>query len=139
MIWNSVLQNMNADKNRMMDSSGNVSARLRRRAVPAIVLACCMVFAAGCAGAGGSTMPPGSAGDTAAGAGAGKISVVTTIFPPYDFVREIAGDEADIKMLLKGRVLMPDMAVIDARFTMTAPPKITAATGLGAACHGIEA
>ena len=42
-------------------------------------------------------------------------------------------------MLLKGRVLMPDMAVIDARFTMTAPPKITAATGLDALCHGIEA
>ena len=46
-------------------------------------------------------MVPGSAGDTADSDGAGKISVVTTIFPPYDFVREIAGDEADIKMLLK--------------------------------------
>ena len=45
----------------------------------------------------------------------------------------------DIKMLLKGKVLMPDMAVIDARFTMTAPPKITAATGLDALCHGVEA
>ena len=92
---------MNADKNRIMDSSGNLSARLRRRAVPAIMLACCMAFTAGCAGTGGSTMPPGSAGDTADSAGDGKISVVTTIFPPYDFVREIAGDEADIKMLLK--------------------------------------
>lgn len=30
-----------------------------------------------------------------------KIRVVTTIFPPYDFVREIAGERADIKMLLK--------------------------------------
>ena len=31
----------------------------------------------------------------------GKISVVTTIFPPYDFVREIAGSQVDLKMLLK--------------------------------------
>ena len=51
----------------------------------------------------------------------------------------ITDTEKDIKMLLKVRVLMPDMAVIDARFTMTAPPKITAATGLDALCHGIEA
>ena len=31
----------------------------------------------------------------------GRISVVTTIFPPYDFVREIAGDEVNLTMLLK--------------------------------------
>ena len=31
----------------------------------------------------------------------GKISVVTTIFPQYDFVRQIAGDSVDLKMLLK--------------------------------------
>lgn len=30
----------------------------------------------------------------------GKISVVTTIFPYYDFTRSIAGDKADIKLLL---------------------------------------
>lgn len=30
----------------------------------------------------------------------GKISVVTTIFPAYDFARQIAGDRADIAMLL---------------------------------------
>ena len=35
-------------------------------------------------------------------------------------------------MLLKGAVLMPDYAIIDPQFTMTAPPKITAATGLDA-------
>lgn len=51
----------------------------------------------------------------------------------------ITDTKKDIKMLLKGKVLMPDMAVIDARFTMTAPPKITAATGLDALCHGVEA
>ncbi len=30
-----------------------------------------------------------------------RISVVTTIFPPYDVVREIAGDRVELKMLLK--------------------------------------
>ena len=30
-----------------------------------------------------------------------KLSVVTTIFPQYDFVREIAGEEVELKMLLK--------------------------------------
>lgn len=30
-----------------------------------------------------------------------KIKVVTTIFPQYDFVRELAGDRVDLKMLLK--------------------------------------
>lgn len=31
----------------------------------------------------------------------GKLSIVTTIFPQYDFARQIAGDNADITMLLK--------------------------------------
>jgi len=30
----------------------------------------------------------------------GKIKIVSTIFPPYDFARQIAGDRADITMLL---------------------------------------
>lgn len=51
----------------------------------------------------------------------------------------ITNTEADIKMLLKGKPLMPDIAVDDPRFTMTAPPAITAATGLDALCHAAEA
>lgn len=51
----------------------------------------------------------------------------------------ITNTEADIKMLLKGRTLMPDIAVDDPRFTMTAPAPITAATGLDALCHAAEA
>ena len=51
----------------------------------------------------------------------------------------ITDTKKDIKMLLKGAVLMPKLAVIDPQFTMTAPPKITAATGLDALCHAIEA
>ena len=42
-----------------------------------------------------------SAQNSAGGQDSGKISVVTTIFPPYDFVREIAGNRAELKMLLK--------------------------------------
>ena len=51
----------------------------------------------------------------------------------------ITDTEKDIKMLLKGACLMPQLAVIDPQFTMTAPPKITAATGLDALCHAVEA
>lgn len=51
----------------------------------------------------------------------------------------ITDTKKDIKMLLKGDVLMPDLAIIDPRFTMTAPPKITAATGLDALTHAVEA
>jgi alcohol dehydrogenase class IV len=51
----------------------------------------------------------------------------------------ITDTKKDIKMLLKGSVLMPKLAIIDPQFTMTAPPKITAATGLDALCHAVEA
>lgn len=50
----------------------------------------------------------------------------------------ITNTESNIKMLLKGRTLMPSIAVDDPRFTMTAPPAITAATGLDALCHAAE-
>jgi zinc transport system substrate-binding protein len=43
-------------------------------------------------------MPAGGRRDT--GKGNGKINVVATIFPPYDFVREIAGDRVNLTMLL---------------------------------------
>ena len=51
----------------------------------------------------------------------------------------ITDTEHDVKMLLKGDVLMPDLAIIDPQFTITAPPTITAATGLDALTHAIEA
>lgn len=51
----------------------------------------------------------------------------------------ITDTKKDIKMLLKGKVLMPSLAISDPQFTMTAPPKITAATGLDALCHAVEA
>lgn len=73
-------------------------------------------------------MPPMTAIPTTAGTGseATQFTIITDT-------------EKDIKMLLKGKVLMPDLAVIDPQFTMTAPPAITAATGLDALCHCVEA
>lgn len=109
MIWNSVLQNMNADRNRRKESRKNVISGAGRKPFFAVLLAGCMAFmTAGCAETGNSMTAPGNSGDQAensadqaGNADGGKISVVTTIFPPYDFVREIAGDQADVKMLLK--------------------------------------
>ncbi len=51
----------------------------------------------------------------------------------------ITDTKRDIKMLLKGAVLMPDLAIVDPQFTLTAPPSVTAATGLDALCHASEA
>lgn len=51
----------------------------------------------------------------------------------------ITDTQKDVKMLLSGTVLMPDLAIIDPQFTITAPKKITAATGLDALTHAMEA
>ncbi len=51
----------------------------------------------------------------------------------------ITNTEKDIKMLLKGSVLIPDLAIVDPVFTLSAPPSVTAATGLDALCHATEA
>lgn len=73
-------------------------------------------------------MPPMVAISTTAGTGseATQFTIITDT-------------EKDIKMLLKGKCLIPTLAIIDPQFTMTAPPKITAATGLDALCHAVEA
>ena len=47
--------------------------------------------------------------------------------------------EKDIKMLLKGDCLVPDLAIIDPEFTMDMPKSVTAATGLDALTHAVEA
>ena len=51
----------------------------------------------------------------------------------------ITDTQKDIKMLLKGSVLMPNLAIIDPQFTVTVPDFITSATGLDALTHAIEA
>lgn len=45
----------------------------------------------------------------------------------------------DIKMLVSGTSLIPDLAIVDPAFTMTAPASVTASTGIDALCHAIEA
>ncbi len=51
----------------------------------------------------------------------------------------ITDTDKDVKMLLKGDALLPDLAIIDSALTITAPPDITAATGMDALTHAIEA
>lgn len=51
----------------------------------------------------------------------------------------ITDTENDVKMLLKGSSLIPDLAIIDPQFTKTAPKNVTSATGIDALCHAIEA
>lgn len=51
----------------------------------------------------------------------------------------IADTETNVKMLLGGPSIIPSLAVVDPSFTMTAPPKVTAATGIDALTHAIEA
>lgn len=51
----------------------------------------------------------------------------------------ITDAEKNIKMLLKGDYLVPVIAIVDYRFTISAPKSITAATGMDALTHAIEA
>lgn len=51
----------------------------------------------------------------------------------------INNTKENIKMLLKGPAFMVDLAIIDPVFTLTVPPNVTAATGLDALCHAVEA
>lgn len=73
-------------------------------------------------------MPPMAAVPTTAGTGseATQFTIITDT-------------RKDVKMLLKGPGLIPSLAIIDPQFTMTAPPKVTANTGLDALCHCVEA
>lgn len=71
--------------------------------------------------------PPVVAIPTTAGTGseATKFTVVTDT-------------KNDIKMLLKGK-LVPDVAIVDPMLTLSAPKGITAATGMDAFTHAVEA
>lgn len=51
----------------------------------------------------------------------------------------ITDTDRDIKMLLRGEGLIPELAIIDPQFTLTAPPRVTSATGVDALCHAVEA
>lgn len=51
----------------------------------------------------------------------------------------ITDSEKGIKMLLKGDVLVPKLAIVDSSFTIGAPKSVTSATGLDALTHAVEA
>jgi alcohol dehydrogenase class IV len=51
----------------------------------------------------------------------------------------IADTTNNVKMLLGGPSIIPALAVVDPSFTVTAPPKVTSATGIDALTHAIEA
>ena len=50
----------------------------------------------------------------------------------------ITDTDKDIKMLLKGDKLLPDLAVLDYSYTVSSPKSVTAATGMDAFTHAIE-
>ena len=87
MIWNSGLRNMNSKSRR---KKATLSSWI-------IFLCAAALLCQGCTAAVKQTdRQTGAAEKTDE-----KLSVVTTIFPQYDFVREIAGEEVELKMLLK--------------------------------------
>ena len=51
----------------------------------------------------------------------------------------IADTENDVKMLIASPYVLPDIAIVDSELTMTVPKKFTAATGIDALTHAIEA
>lgn len=50
----------------------------------------------------------------------------------------ITDEEKQVKMLLKGDVLLPKLAIVDPTFTKTSPKSTTAATGMDALTHAVE-
>ncbi|MCP3923239.1 MAG: iron-containing alcohol dehydrogenase [Desulfobacterales bacterium] len=51
----------------------------------------------------------------------------------------VTDKENEIKIPLVDELMIPDMAILDARFTRTVPPQVTAATGMDVLTHAIEA
>lgn len=54
-------------------------------------------------------------------------------------VAVIKNTEKKVKMEFISQTLVPDVAILDPRMTMTLPPRITASTGMDTLCHAIEA
>ncbi|WP_265457032.1 iron-containing alcohol dehydrogenase [Enterococcus sp. HY326] len=53
-------------------------------------------------------------------------------------VTVITNTKTQVKMMLKNRIFLPEIAIVDPQFTKTVPKGITAATGLDALCHALE-
>ncbi|MBM6767692.1 iron-containing alcohol dehydrogenase [Bacillus cereus] len=54
-------------------------------------------------------------------------------------VAVITNKKTDVKMMMKHPSFIPKVAIIDLVLTSSLPPQITAATGIDALCHAIEA
>ena len=54
-------------------------------------------------------------------------------------VAVIKDHDRHLKMLFVSNFLMPDVSVVDPRMTLTLPPAVTAATGMDALSHAVEA
>lgn len=80
-----------------------------------------------------------------AGAIAGRLSpfvvVPTTAGTGSEctLVAVVRDDERDRKLLFVSSSLLPDAAILDPRMTLTLPPVVTAATGMDALTHAVEA
>lgn len=72
--------------------------------------------------------------------------------PPLIFIPTTAGTSADvsqfaiitdtkrrIKIAIISKMVIPDIALVDPKTTVSMPPELTAATGMDALCHGFEA
>jgi alcohol dehydrogenase class IV len=54
-------------------------------------------------------------------------------------VTVIADTKNDVKMMIKQPAFMPEVAIVDPLLSMSSPPSVTAATGVDALSHAIEA
>ena len=98
MIWNLLLQNMSAAKT----DAVKIDLKMKKRKVRDFLLAGSLILGlmlTGCGMSGQQTEQNG--GKEQNKVENEKISVVATIFPQYDFVRQIAGENVELKMLLK--------------------------------------
>ena len=106
MIWNLLLQNMSAAKTDAVKvykrKSEKMNLKMKKRRVRDFLVAGSLILGmmlTGCGMSGQQTEQNG--GKEQNKVENEKISVVATIFPQYDFVRQIAGENVELKMLLK--------------------------------------
>lgn len=70
--------------------------RISVRIISLLLITLCVILSA--CGAGTSSQKSGTEKTSSS---SHRLKIVATIFPPYDFARQIAGKDADVKMLLK--------------------------------------
>lgn len=54
-------------------------------------------------------------------------------------VTVIVNTQTQVKMMISQPELLPDVAIVDPVLTLSCPPAVTAATGVDALCHAVEA